>query len=404
MALSLFIQHAFFQALAAGLAITDVSALAHSLTELHGLDNLLFTRRYDLGGLMLLYAPAYRLSPLFYPLINAALLFGAALVYKRLVIDRLTHGDSFVIAMLGLVGNPFFLLTMAGPNKEIPLLLLTLLLAWQILDKSPGWFWRSALIAVAASALRDGYGALLLAFAVMHWVAHRLRSRVSGPWLVVGACILLSIIVAALIHPLSQWLSFLHRNLAVAARISGVAQVNLAADGNWLLHAVPAMAAWARRVVLNASSLALFPVIRQENGSVYWIGVAYWLFGIGNLYALACAAYAMVLPARRLAATDGPAPAQAQPDRGNTVKAMAADWLALLLLSSVSVYVQPRYLMVTLPLGIGVMAMTRPRARLVILLLVPVLVSSVLIVYQLKGLAFPTVAPDTFPVDPYLAR
>ncbi|EJN07937.1 hypothetical protein [Herbaspirillum sp. YR522] len=385
-AVSVFIQLKFEQALAAGIAITDVSALARSLYLVENYANLVYIKRFDLCGLLALYAPGYLLSSWFYPVINGALLVTASLFYKKLFIDDAAMTGSFPVAVLGIVGNPYLLLTFPGPNKELPLLALTLALCWLMLRKPSGWLVYSIMAALLAAAFRDGYGALLLLLVVVFTAAERTpRPHVVALLASVALCAA----TVTLMHPLSEWLSFLHRNITVASTFSGqVPQVKPGISSSSVTVALLSLTDWLRRSVLNVVSLAIFPGIQQTNGQIYWLGIGYWLFGVANLFAFLAAAYTVL---KTFLARNAP-----QSGR------MAVFWIAAWLMISASLYVQPRYMMTMLPIGIGLLSTLPLRTRIVFCALVVALVVTKITLALAAGASLPLITPDTFPVNPYL--
>ncbi|WP_241821681.1 hypothetical protein [Herbaspirillum sp. C7C8] len=398
MTVGIFTQLHFTEALHLGIAVTDVSALAHSLSEVYDLNTFLYIKRYDLGGLMLLYAPGYRISPSFYPTINVLLFSGSALIYKRLIVDRLSDGGSLKIAMLGLLGNPFFLLNMAGPNKELPLLLLTLLLAFNLTNKGKGWFWQCILIAGLAAFFRDGYGILLMVFVFVYYVAHIPRWRLPIHARVISICLAISAGAAVFSHPLGEWLPFVRRNLSVAGVLPHGAAAGEADIATTWLDIVMVFVQWGRHLVLNATSLALFPMLSQQNGSLYWIGVGYTIFGCLNLVACICAIFTL---ASTVKANEDVAQ---QLDALVLARILSLIWLGLFVLMSASAYVQPRYQMTILPIGLAVVALHTRHVRRAILWIPILLVLGFLASRYAHGTLPPPVPFDFFPVNPYIPR
>lgn len=398
MALGLFTQVHFKEVLHLGITVTDVSALAHSLSEVHDLSNFLYIKRYDLAGLLLLYAPGYQISPSFYTTINALLFLGTALIYKRLVVDRLAEGGSRTIAMLGLLGNPFFLMNMAGPNKEIPLLLLTLLLAYILMNQAPGWLWKSMATASLAIFFRDGYGVLLMIFVAVYYVSGIQRWTLPRYWKVMLMCVVISAGVGVFAHTLAEWLPFVRRNLNVAKLVAHDATAQVANGAITWFSMFMVLVQWGRRLVLNAASLALFPVLTQQNGSIYWVGVSYAIFGCLNL--VACLSAILTLVSTRKA--DAAAPPQ--PDALALAKVLSMIWLGLFLLMSASAYVQPRYQMTILPIGLAAVAFQKRNVRHAILWIPIVLVLGFLALRYAHGRLPSSAAFDSFPVNPYVPR
>ncbi|MGE8107083.1 lipopolysaccharide biosynthesis protein [Allorhizobium sp. NPDC080224] len=374
---ALAIQANFWTALAAGLSVTDIAALAHSLHEIGTLETLLYIGRLDLLGLFVLYAPGYLVGSWMFAVVNLALLLIAAWLYEHLVlIGRDTKSSSF--ALVGICANVFLLLLMPGPNKELPLLVLSLAICWAFVTRPRYWILMGIAIAAAAASFRLGYGAILAAIVVTTALAEKLeRSEAEVVVVLGGACAL----VVPLLWLGAEWLPLLRANIETAQRIGG--QVFAAPDLSFLSIG-QALLAWLKRCVLNVASLAVYPVVWQSTGAPYWVGVGYWVFGIFNLLAFgACAVTAL---ARR-----------AFPDRGPQIMAML--WLSAWLMLSVSLYVQPRYQMVLLPIGLATFAALPSKARVWLLTFTVLCVCVPMAIWSDRP--FPVVEPDVFKADPY---
>ena len=374
---ALVIQANFWAALSAGLSVTDVAALAHSLHEIRTLEALFFIDRLDLLGLFVLYAPGYLVGSWMFVVVNLALLLIAAWLYEQLVLNgRFAKSNSF--ALVGICANVFLLLLMPGPNKELPLLVLSLAICWALVTRPRHWIVMGIAIAAAAAFFRLGYGAILAAIVVTAALAEYLeRSEAEVVLVLAGACA----VVVPLIWLAAEWLPLFRINIETAQRIGG--QV-LAAPDLSVFSISEALLAWLKRGALNAVSLAMFPVIWQSTGAPYWIGVGYWVFGILNILAFgACTVTAF---ARR-----------ASPDRGPQIMAML--WLSAWLMLSISLYVQPRYQMVLLPIGLATFAALPLQARNWLLTFAVLCVCVPLTMRSDRPL--PVVQPDVFKADPY---
>lgn len=374
---ALVIQANFWAALSAGLSVTDVAALAHSLHEIRTLETLLYIDRLDLLGLFILYAPGFLIGSWMFAVVNLALILSAAWLYEQLVLNgRFAKPNSF--ALVGICANVFLLLLMPGPNKELPLLVLSLAICWALVTRPRHWIIMCIAIAAAAAFFRLGYGAILAAIVITTAVAEKLkRSEVEVIVVVGSACA----VVVPLLWLAAEWLPLFRVNIETAQRISG--QVFAATDLS-VFSISQALLAWLKRCALNAASLAMYPVIWQSTGAPYWIGVGYWFFGILNILAFgACTVTAL---GRR-----------ALPDRGPQIMAML--WLSAWLLLSVSLYVQPRYQMVLLPIGLATFAALPLKARNWLLTFAVLCVCIPLAMRW--DHPFPVVQPDVFKADPY---
>ncbi len=84
---------------------------------------------------------------------------------------------------------------------------------------------------------------------------------------------------------------------------------------------------------------AFFPVFLTDRGDIYWIGVAYWVYGLMALMAcIGCA--------RRWLTNEG------DPNQRLAAALALSTWLMI----SLSLFIQPRYFMPMLPIAFGVMA------------------------------------------------
>jgi hypothetical protein len=103
------------------------------------------------------------------------MLTNAALA-KKVVIERLSVPAR---AILGLLANPYLMLVMPGPNKEISLMFLTLLFADAMLRSERRWSLACACY-VPMYLLRDGYGLFMIGMIITHLAVRPARAPSPG--------------------------------------------------------------------------------------------------------------------------------------------------------------------------------------------------------------------------------
>jgi CHASE2 domain-containing sensor protein len=137
----------------------------------------------------------------------------------------------------------------------------------------------------------------------------------------------------------------------------------------------------------NLLTFAVFPVL-NTTGGIYWLGVAYWVFGV---LILACM-LSCITSLRTSKLTRSP------------FLLAAALTISCLFMISLSLFVQPRYLMPILPLAMAGLAFSNARTRRnswIVALLLP---SLVILAYWLTGSAPPIREPDDFEAPAYIVN
>ena len=361
-----------------GLPIPDIVNISHTF------DNLLSTGGLDqeenqFFGLTLLYGWTWLLHPALCFGVNSILMILATKIYDNFFIKRLCLP---AWSILGVIGNPYLALAMIGPNKEIPLLLLTLIFLKSIIEQRSMWLLTAAATSIAAFTLREGYG-LFLAITLPLIIA-----KINGKTLaaiIFLACALISISFGFLdsIFP-----TIFGRNKDVFEMLDG-GVLAVGAFSNLLdldpLTATGGGTLFIIRAIYNILTMALFPVFKTTAG-IHWLGVAYWLFGLMILVCItACIASLMT-----------------KKPLHSSVLLAAALSVGTWLMISVSLFVQPRYLMPVFPVATYVLACSSPRTR-IISLLVPILLTAIVILtYILLDRAPPLAEPDSFNTPAYI--
>lgn len=335
------LQHTNWEtSLTAGLFIPDVVNLARSFDN-HWISGTEVAQTDGYLGVWYLYGWTWLLHPSLCYLINVVLMVGAIWRYTGSIITR---GSAPAWSLIGVVGNPYLLLAMPGPNKEIPLLFLTTYVVDVIVNR-PRMSFVKALIASALMLMfRQPFGLLMVLFVVMcHGCVRDVRRSL--------ICTLTGLsIISALNGYLASIVPYFQLNvdrftdLATSSNPVGAVATSLGFDpltinGGFVLFFV--------RSVYNVTSLAWFPVLFSQSGDWQWLGFSYWIFGLSVICALPSSLE--IVAGRR--------------DVGMTNAVMSCLVLSTLALISCNLYVQPRYLMPVLPFCVGVLSLAPSTTR-----------------------------------------
>jgi hypothetical protein len=370
-------QNDFSHAVTTGMLVPDSVNMAQTLENFWAQGDFLQDPSQFLG-VSLLYGWTWLLHPSLCFLLNCVLMLLAIRSFR----DIIGQTGMAPWAMLGLTCNVYLVLAMPGPNKELPLVLITLLYTQQILAMRSGWILKALTLAAVAYAFRDGYGVFLAAIipliAAMKRTVHRLPL-----WILAAAVVLM-----AGFQVFRDVLPLLERNYTgyEAVVLDGVAVGALAlALGIDVLSPLGGVALFFLRLVYNLLSLSLFPILQTDTGHVYWIGVGYWLFGLMVFGSLACC-MAQVL--RR--------------QQGFSVGVVAGLSVSVLLMVSISLFVQPRYLMPVLPLAIGALSMAPARLRSRCVGASVIVSLAIMALYGVVGRSPAAAEVEDFEVPPYV--
>lgn len=364
-------------ALAHGLTVPDSVNMTQTLQYLWQQDRLL-TPDSGFQAVAALYGWTWLVHPSLCFAVNCVLMLSNAALCKKVVLERLRAP---AWAMLGLLANPYLMLTMPGPNKEIPLVFLTLLFADAMLRSQRRW-WLACAICIPMYLLRDGYGLFMVGLLSITWLLGQ-RER-----LLPLVVLTLMVIAAALWSELASLVPAMARNLSIYSaqfddpEAVGSLASSLALDpfgplGGLLLYTI--------RLVYNVMAQALFPVFITDSGDIYWIGLGYWLYGLMALMAcIGCAWRWLTIegdPQQRLAA------------------ALAlSTWFMI----SLSLFIQPRYFMPMLPIAFGVMAALPAHPRFGSVTLALALALAVMSVVAMTDRSPPSATPDVAATPAYV--
>ena len=302
---------------------------------------LFFVRGNYIPGITYLYGWTWFSTPLLCLVINTCLM-GASLKVASEVFTQ-QFGLPKVTSLAVLI-NPYILFAMAGPNKEVPLLFLSLLYL-RVLGRQTVMRLLLAIgIGIVAAVFRDGYGAFLVLWAVLLFT---LRSSTTVTGLTFFACFSASTLHQALMSLLPAFA----RNVQAADAISATQQAIGGVAGQLPLSAANpfgAAALFMVRLVYNWLYLAINPVLFTASSfTPFLIGWVYWINGLVILIAIPMAVLAL-LPRRK-------APA--------SLRFMSAFLLSTWFMISVSLYVQPRYFIPVLPIAAGVILQSSRQVR-----------------------------------------
>ncbi len=344
-----------------GVYIPDSVTYLHQLEfASHDLNILSLLKRSSTSG-MLGYLPFVLIHPTTIVVANTAML--AVSIWAAARIFRASGRVSTMLACFAIALNPYMLIGVTGPNKEIPLSMLTLLLlAIQPTRRTAPFL--IFLVGVTVY-IRQGYGLLLAA-----WILGRLILRESK-WAIYRKILLLSPpLIAASFVWLKEVVPVIRENFEQTELLSiTVGSRTLAASLASIQNPLSAIAFFVFRLFANASYLAVRPSVFGPNGEVAMLGLAYWIYGL--LLALGAAGLLSLFFWRR----------RLGEHHYDLVRLLLFIWLGV----SVGLFIQPRYLMPVLSPSLGLLGILPVRHRLVAIIGVSVLVPLTIFVLALYG-------------------
>lgn len=326
----LFIENANFDiGIFRGMFVPDTVNIARTFDDLTTLSGGM---PFDpaLVGTSLLFGWIWMIDPGLCVFLNLVMVLAAGIMITR--ISRRLSAPGW--AVLGLFINPYLVLVAVAPNKEIPLILLGSLWTLLVLSKPAGWQASALLTAFCVYLFRDGFGASL-AIMTIFLAAMGQRGR-----LLALCYLLLATALAAMFGILMRIIPILERNYTGYRQDfdAGSAVGNLAAAVNLdPLSFAGGIILYFFRMVYNALTMAVFPILTTEYGHSFWLGYSLWIFGLINLIVLSACVYCLV-------ARNGDA---GYKNRSVVAAIVFSTWCSI----SLSQFVQPRYLMPVLPIG-----------------------------------------------------
>lgn len=369
----------FGLASALGLVVPDSVNLTGALQELW-IRNILFDLESGYYAIAVLYGWTWLIHPSLCFGVNAAMMLANIALFRRVVVVML---GAPAWSVFGLLGNPYLILVMPGPNKEIPLLLLTLLLMDALFRSSRRWSLAFALC-IPLYLLRDGYGLIMLVLVGAVWILlHRERLL---PVVVFG----ISSAAAALLLPLSTLIPAIERNIRIYSDVfHGQEAIGSVAAALALtpFDPVGGLILYVLRIIYNLVSMAFFPVFVTRAGDFYWIGLAYWIYGLLVLMSLIGCAWRWLF----LSSNHG-------------LNLAASLSISVWLMVSLALFVQPRYLMPVLPVAFGVLSALSVRSRTNTIGLAIGVSLVVMFIYAIQGKIPPSATPEIANPPAYLIR
>lgn len=352
----------FNQALARGMFIPDVVNMTQTFDNLWRLYGIV-PYEPSFSGVSIIYGWTWLISPSIAWFINNIFMFAAGYVYIKYLVPRLRL-DGW--AVLVVYANPYLILASVGPNKEIPLILMSLI--WlSLLLSSHSLKWPLAfLLSFAAYFIRDGFGFILLMATVFSIIWGSASRKVPVSMLAFGGFV--SIAFGVLV----QYSDTLARNLAVLEQgfDQGTA-IGAIAEGMGLNPSslTGGLALYFIRLIYNALVLGIFPNLNTIFG--YWnlLGVSYWVTGI--LIIISIISSGLIIIYDKI-------------DK-NVGGPIFLFFLTCLFAISISQFVQPRYLMPAIPIGLCTALYLPPSMRKKVYTATLVLIISVVMLYGLAG-------------------
>lgn len=347
-----------------GLFIPDVISMSQSLDAFQDTQYSLYLLIASIPGIAALYTPAWLIHPAMSFGINLVLMYFSTRLIGSIFVR--TH-TSRKVAYIALLCNPYIFLAMSGPNKEIPLLFLTLLFVRNVIFHERWWFVSCSLVAVCIFLFRDGYGALLLIMVLILW----LFNRSFRPFLIVSLVALPVMMIVS--NVVTSFIPFLARNRMAIETINAAADSGLIKLGSSASGANPVLeiVMLFLRTIYNLLTMAFFPQFLTTDGAFYVLGIGYWVYGVSILSAvISC----ILLLIKRW-----------HSNYTNIDSKISCIVLYCTIALSISIFIQPRYLMPILPLAVGVMASASAAKILKTLVIVFLMSCCVMTFYYFRG-------------------
>jgi hypothetical protein len=318
-----------------GLFIPDVVAMSNVLDLVLTQDKALPLTLGTIPGVVALYMPAWMLHPALSVFINLALIYYSITLMREIFIKT---GISSRLAYLGILCNPYLYLAVSGPNKEVPLTFLTLLIVRTVFFKRRWWMAKACLTSGCVFFFRDGYGAILLMMILLYAPFRKSPRR----FVIAGVFLLL--VATALTGVLAEYVWFIGRNKEGAELLQADVSSGMMAYGASFGGQNPIMngVMLGVRSIYNLLTAAVFPQFLTTANSLYALGFAFWIFGLFIVAGIGACVAAVCKSGK----------AGTEKWRSGISAMVLFLWVAL----SVSLYVQPRYLMPILPISIGILA------------------------------------------------
>jgi hypothetical protein len=320
-----------------GLLIPDVVGLSDAIDVFadENYDFAYILANFPGPGVLLLYWIAWLVHPALSLCVNIVLIYASLRIIYALFSKVGRHGN---LACIGVICNPYLYLAVSGPNKEIPVICATALVFYLLIIKPRFWFVFSLFAASITFLFRDGYGVILVVTILLFALLGK------SPRLFLLAGLLLCSTAAGLFWHLTEYLEVIARNKALleyGVEMGDVASSLLGIPLQLPSNPLTGILSYYVKALYNLIGLSIYPQFISFNGGWYILGIAYWVFGIFIIIGI-CACVWTIFKG------DGHAlPSNARVKLSVLVIFV---WSAI----SLSLFVQPRYLMPLLPIAFGI--------------------------------------------------
>jgi hypothetical protein len=345
-----------------GLFIPDVINMSNTFDNLKSTQESLISS--GLFGVYAIYYLAWITHPALSIIINLIFIyFSIKLIYEIFVKNNFT----IQLVCLGLFVNPYVFLAVTGPNKEIPLIWASLYVVRNLILKPKRWFVKAIILSCFVFLIRDGYGVILF----LATIIFSSKISVKLMWkIALGLAFLASILTDVLISNLSV----IERNFVIAKSINGEANSS-AFIGDFLTNNTSPFFSIIKeslRMLYNWITLAIFPLFYTDTGSIYTLGFGYWIFGVFIFMCILASLYLLVTNK-----------AQTLIDKNQLkiVGFIVFAWSTI----SISLFIQPRYLMPILPLAFGILYSLSKKTRIICIFIALFFSFSTILIYNFSG-------------------
>lgn len=369
----------FDDAVARGLIIPDVVNITNTL-ELLWASGEFLQQENQFMAISMIYGWTWLVHPSLCFLVNLVLIVGSIVIFKRTA-KNYTNAQGWLI--VGVLANPYLVLAMSGPNKEIPLLFLTICYFDLIKNRSRGWVLISVALCFIVFLLRDGYGVFLFLSLLLILVL-RHRDYMFAPIM----CTLLAI-AASMYGILSSIIPILSRNSEIFESIS-TEQVAIGAFADSFnlnpYSPLDGILLFVLRLFYNLVSLSLFPVLKTVENDIYWIGFSYWISGLmifSSISAIIINTFNKKIVENRLPLAVGLT-------------------LGVFFVVGISLFVQPRYLMPILPIAFLAVSAAPVRLRYFVVLSSIIIALGVMVINRSLDRSPPSANPEQFEIPAYI--
>lgn len=346
-----------------GLFIPDVINMSNTIDNIRiGQLSVLST---GVSGVYFIYYIAWIVHPAFSILINLLFVYySIKLIYEIFIMSNMTSQ----LVCLGIFINPYVFLAVTGPNKEIPLIWVTLYVVRNLIFKPNRWFVKTMIVSIFVTSIRDGYGLIL----ILGSIIFSSKLAVSLMWkIALGIAFLVSILADILVSNLSV----LEKNLVISQTISSETNSS-AIIGDFLTNnsnPIFSVIKEVLRMLYNWITLSVFPAFFTDTGFIYSLGFAYWIFGISISIGLLATIYVLFS------------------NKTETIveiyQMKIAGFIVFIWATvSISLFLQPRYLMPILPLTFGVLMSLRSMSRRICVFCMVFFSLSIMLIYFFAGI------------------